>query len=210
MDNKIIITIGRQFGSGGKSVATAVAQRLGIPVYDQELILNAAKNSGLSPEFLKKSDEHRSSFGLRGWLDLGRFWHNNPSNLMDDNELFRIQSDAIRDLASKGSAVFVGRASDYVLRDMKTLDVFVHAPMDARKARVAERLGISRQEAEEMILKKDKGRKDYYDLLTFGDNWGVASNYDLCVDSSLLGIEGTADLIIRFWREAFSVNSSEL
>ena len=193
----MIITIGRQFGSGGKQIASAIGEKLGIPVYDQELILSAAQKSGLSPEFLKKSDEHRHLSGLGGILGLGRFWHNS-GNLMDDNELFRIQSEAIRDLASQGSAVFVGRASDYVLRDMETVDVFIHAPLEVRGQRVAERLGITPEEANPLIEKNDKTRKEYYDLFTLGDNWGVASNYDLCIDSSLLGIEGSAELIIRF------------
>ena len=193
----MIITIGRQFGSGGKQIASAIGEKLGIPVYDQELILSAAQKSGLSPEFLKKSDEHRHLSGLGGILGLGRFWHNS-GNLMDDNELFRIQSEAIRDLASQGSAVFVGRASDYVLRDMETVDVFIHAPLEVRGQRVAERLGITPEEAIPLIEKNDKTRKEYYDLFTLGDNWGVASNYDLCINSSLLGIEGSAELIIRF------------
>jgi len=201
MDKRIIITIGRQFGSGGKSVASEIGELLGIPVYDQELLKSAAAKSGLSPEFLKASDERRHLFGLGGILDLGRFWHNS-GNLVDDNELFRIQSEAIRDLAQKGSAIFVGRASDYVLRDMDTLDVFIHSPLDVRKQRVAARLGISNEEAATLIARKDKTRKDYYDLFTFGDNWGVASNYDLCIDSSILGIEGTAEQIIRFGRES--------
>lgn len=204
MDKQIIITVGRQFGSGGKRVASAIGERLGIPVYDQELIDNAARQSGLSPEFLKKSDERRHLFGLGGILGLGRFWHN-PGNLMDDNELFRIQSEAIRDLAQRGSAIFVGRASDYVLRDMQTVDVFIHAPLEVRKQRVAERLGITPEDAEELIVRNDKTRKDYYDLFTLGDNWGVASNYDLCLDSSLLGIEGTADLIISFCEKYLSL-----
>lgn len=197
MEKRLIITIGRQFGSGGKQIASAIGEKLGIPVYDQELILSAAQKSGLSPEFLKKSDEHRHLSGLGGILGLGRFWHNS-GNLMDDNELFRIQSEAIRDLAAQGSAVFVGRASDYVLRDMETVDVFIHAPMEVRGQRVAERLGITPEEAIPLIEKNDKTRKEYYDLFTLGDNWGVASNYDLCIDSSLLGIEGSAELIIRF------------
>ena len=197
MDKHVIITIGRQFGSGGKSIASAIGANLGIPVYDQELIISAAQKSGLSPEFIKKSDEHRHLFGLGGILGLGRFWHN-PGNLMDDNELFRIQSDAIRDLAAQGSAVFVGRASNYVLRDMETLDVFIHAPLEVRKQRVAERLGITPDDAESLISRKDKDRRDYYNLFTFGDNWGVAANYDLCLDSSLMTIEEAAGQIISF------------
>ena len=200
MDKHVIITIGRQFGSGGKSIATAIGERLGIPVYDQELILNAARKSGLSPEFIKGSDESRSLSRLGGILGLFRFW-NNAGNPVGDNELFRIQSETIRELAQQGSAVFVGRASDYVLRDLDTFDVFLYAPLDVRKKRVAERMRISLEEAEELIQKKDKARKDYYDLFTLGVNWGVASNYDLCLDSSLLGVEGTAELIIRFGKE---------
>jgi len=201
MEKRLIITIGRQFGSGGKQIASAIGARLNIPVYDQELITSASEKSGLSPEFLKKSDEHRHLSGLGGILGLGRFWHNS-GNLMDDNELFRIQSEAIRDLAAQGSAVFVGRASDYVLRDMDTVDVFIHAPLEVRGQRVAERLGITPEEALSLIEKNDKTRKEYYDLFTLGDNWGVASNYDLCIDSSILGIEGSAELIIRFAQKA--------
>lgn len=201
MEKRTIITLGRQFGSGGKSVATAIGERLGIPVYDEELIVGAAKKSGLSPEFLESADEHRHIFNFGGILSLSRFWHNQGS-MIDDNELFRIQSETIRDLASQGSAVFVGRASDYVLRDMDTLDVFIWAPLEARKARVSERRGISLADAEELIAKKDKARKEYYNLITLGDNWGVAANYDLCADSSLLGIDGTAELIIRFGKDA--------
>lgn len=201
MEDKVLITIGREFGSGGKAVASAISERLGIPVYDQELLENAARKSGLSPEFLKRSDERRHLFGLGGLLNSGRFWHND-NNVLDDNELFRIQSEAILDLAQKGSAIFVGRASDYVLREQHALDVFICAPLEARKARVAERRGISLQDAESLIHKKDKGRREYYNLLTFGENWGVAANYDLCIDSSILGIEGTAEFIIRFGKEA--------
>ena len=201
MEKKVLITIGREFGSGGKSVASALGEKLGIPVYDQELLESAARKSGLSPEFLSQSDEKRHFFGLGGLLDGGRFWHN-PGSAVNDNELFRIQSEAILDLAKNGSAIFVGRASDYVLRDQLTLDVFICAPIESRISRVSERRGISKAEAETLIRKKDKGRKDYYNLLTFGDNWGEASNYDLCIDSSILGIEGTADFIVRFGKAA--------
>lgn len=200
MEKSLIITIGRQFGSGGKQIASAIGERLGIPVYDQELIVKAADKSGLSPEFLKKSDEHRHLFGLGGILSIGRFWHN-TGNLMDDNEIFRIQSEAILDLARKSSAVFVGRASDYVLRDMDTVNVFIHAPFEVRTKRIAERLGLTPKEAAAEVEKRDRIRKEYYNLFTLGDNWGVASNYDLCLDSSRLGIEGSAELIISFAKE---------
>lgn len=185
-----IINIGRQFASGGKGVAEALSRKLGIPVYDSELLTKAAEESGISPEFFRSSDEKR------------RFWilGNNDAGL-NDTKLFDIQSQAIRDIAQKGDAIFVGRASDYVLRDMDCLDVFICAPMETRKALIVEREGKSPEEAEKYIYKKDKARAQYYNFFTFG-HWGKSSNYDICIDSSLLGIEGTADLIIEFGKKA--------
>lgn len=197
MDKHVIINIGRQFGSGGKSVAEVLERKLGIAVYDNELLAKAAEQSGLSPELFRKSDEHKSVLGLGSVFSSNRFGGFTQSGITD-SALFQIQSDTIRSIASKGSAIFVGRASDYVLRDMDCLDVFISAPVEVRALRVSERLGITHDEAVKLIQKKDKGRKEYYDFFTFGDHWGQASNYDLCIDSSILGIEGTADLIISF------------
>lgn len=187
MDKHVLINIGRQFGSGGKSIATELGRKLDIPVYDNELLAKAAEESGVSLKMFSKSDEKRHLWGL----GYGQ----------QDGELFKIQSEAIRRIASEGSAIFVGRASDYVLRDMECLDVFICAPMEVRRKTVAQRLGISEQEAEELTFKKDKGRAEYYNFFTFG-HWGKASGYDLCIDSSLLGIEGTADFIIEFGKKA--------
>ena len=201
MDKHIIINVGRQFGSGGKQVATALGERLGIAVYDRELLIKAAEKSGLSEALFKQTDERRSYLklgGLFGAPQYGDF----SGNMLGDGDLFKIQSETIRDLASQGSAIFVGRASDYVLRDLKTFDVFVSAPIEMRKKNIVERLGISLEDAEDLIRKKDRRRKDYYDLITMGDNWGVAANYDLCIDASILGIEGSADYIISFGKAA--------
>ena len=120
---------------------------------------------------------------------------------MSDNQLFVIQSNVIRSLADKGPAIFIGRCSDYILRDRKCLDVFVTATDEVRIKRVAERMNITPEQADLLMRKKDRTRETYYNYYTFG-NWGVASNYDLCVDSSVLGIEGTADMIIDFCRRA--------
>lgn len=196
MDKHTIISVGRQFGSGGKSVAELLGSKLGITVYDNELIAKAAEQSGFSPEIFQKSDENKHVFGLGSLFSSNRFGSFTQNSIGESN-LFKIQSDVIRDIAQKGDAIFVGRASDYILRDMDCLDVFICAPIEARKARVAARLGISETEAERLIEKKDKGRADYYNFFTFS-HWGVASNYDLCVDSSVLGVEGTADFIIDF------------
>lgn len=194
-----IINIGRQFGSGGKEVAEKIGSILGIEVYDNELISKAAEESGFSKELLERSDEKRSVFSLFSFFGTDRF--GSTRNYVGNNELFQIQSNVIRDITEKGPAIFVGRCSNYILRDKTCLDVFVSAPMDARVKRVMGRLGIDEDEAKTRIERQDRTRQTYYNFFTFG-NWGAASDYDLCVDSSILGIEGTADLIIDFGKKA--------
>lgn len=199
-DNELIINVGRQFGSGGRLVALALGRKLGIPVYDQELIVKAAEQSGFSKELFANSDEKRNLLALSSFIvDVGRF--GSADNYMSDNQLFVIQSNVIRSLADKGPAIFIGRCSDYILRDRKCLDVFVTATDEVRIKRIAERMNITPEQADSLMRKKDRTRETYYNYYTFG-NWGVASNYDLCVDSSVLGIEGTADMIIDFCRRA--------
>ena len=199
-DNELIINVGRQFGSGGRLVALALGRELGIPVYDQELIAKAAEQSGFSKELFANSDEKRNLLALSSFIvDVGRF--GSADNYMSDNQLFVIQSNVIRSLADKGPAIFIGRCSDYILRDRKCLDVFVTATDEVRIKRIAERMNITPEQADSLMRKKDRTRETYYNYYTFG-NWGVASNYDLCVDSSVLGIEGTADMIIDFCRRA--------
>ena len=199
-DNELIINVGRQFGSGGRLVALALGRKLGIPVYDQELIAKAAEQSGFSKELFANSDEKRNLLALSSFIvDVGRF--GSADNYMSDNQLFVIQSNVIRSLADKSPAIFIGRCSDYILRDRKCLDVFVTATDEVRIKRIAERMNITPEQADSLMRKKDRTRETYYNYYTFG-NWGVASNYDLCVDSSVLGIEGTADMIIDFCRRA--------
>ena len=200
MEKKVLINIGRQFGAGGKGVAELLGSRLGIPVYDNELLQKAAEESGFSPAFFKKSDERRRLFRFGSLFNLNRASSYAPSGI-DETELFKYQSQAIRDIAEQGSAIFLGRASDYVLRDMQCLDVFICAPLEDRVRRIVERTGMSDGEAEKYIQKKEKARRAYYNFFTLGD-WGVASNYDLCLDSSLVGLEGCVDLIIDFGKKA--------
>ena len=195
-----IINVGRQFGSGGKRVASALSEKLGIPVYDNELIAEAAAKSGYSKDLFKRSDERKSVFTLSNIFGTTNRYSMGESYL-NDNQLFKLQSEVIREIAENGPAIFVGRAADYVLRDMECLDVFISAPVEERKKNVAGREGISEEEAGALIAKKDRVREDYYNFFTFG-HWGVASNYDLCVDSSILGIEGTADFIIDFGKKS--------
>ena len=181
-------------------MALALGRKLGIPVYDQELIAEAAEQSGFSNELFANSDKKRNLLALSSFIvDVGRF--GSADNYMSDNQLFVIQSNVIRSLADKGPAIFIGRCSDYILRDRKCLDVFVTATDEVRIKRIAERMNITPEQADSLMRKKDRTRETYYNYYTFG-NWGVASNYDLCVDSSVLGIEGTADMIIDFCRRA--------
>lgn len=199
MDKKIIITIGRQFGSGGKCVADALGEKLGIPVYDSEIIRKAAQDSGFSEELFVQSDERKRIFSLSSIFSAS---YSEAENYMSDKGLFKMQCETIRRIAEQGSAIIVGRCSDYILRDHdNVLDVFLTSPAEERAKRVSERAGISIEKAMDLIEKKDRDRAEYYNYYTFG-NWGVASTYDLCLDSSILGIEGTADFIIDFARKA--------
>ena len=199
MEKKVIINIGRQFGAGGLIVAHELGKRLGIPVYDKELITKAAQDSGFSVEFFEQSDEKKRLFSLSS-IFVNTF--SDTENYMSDRGLFKLQSQTIRSIAEQGSAVIVGRCADYILRDMEcTLNVFLTSPMEVRIARIAEDRGISNEEAEHIITGADRKRAEYYNYYTFGD-WGVASTYDLCIDSSMLGLEGTVDLIIKFAEKA--------
>ena len=195
-----VITIGRQFGSGGGLIAVEVGKRLGIPVYDNELISRAAEESGFSKELFTRSDEKRSLFSLSGFFAPWRTVHGSESFIGDD-AMFKIQSDVIREIAAKVPAVVIGRCSDYILRDMETLDVFISAPLEFRIRRICEREGLSEKEAETLIQRKDRTRSTYYNYYTLG-TWGEAAGYDLCIDSSILGVEGTAEQIIAFGKAA--------
>ena len=196
MKKDIIITIGRQFGCGGKRIAEALGSKLGIPVYDHELIIKAAQESGFSAEFFKRSDEKKRFFSLTS-IFAGSY-NSDTENYMSDKGLFQIQCETIRSIADHGSAIIVGRCSDYVLRDRSnTLNVFLTSPLEDRVRRVSETERVDLEKAEEIVVKQDRNRAEYYNYYTFG-NWGVASNYDICIDSSIAGIEGTADLIIEF------------
>ncbi len=204
MENTTIITIGRQFGSGGLQVARTIGEMLAIPVYDKELLAKAAEKSGFSSEFFERRDEKRGFRFFQSLFGVGRSVAPSQGygqNYINDDDLFKMQSSVIRDIAQNGPAIFVGRASNYVLREMDCLDVFISAPLPVRIRRVAERRGLTPAEAEDLIVKKEKARRDFYDFFTFG-SWGNSSEYDLCLDSSILGIEGTAGFIVDFGKKA--------
>ncbi len=196
-----IINVGRSFGSGGGFVAKAVGRKLGIPVYDNELISKAAEESGYSKSVFEGGEKRRSLFSMSSFFASGRLPFGESSGYVNDDMLFKIQSEVIRSIAEKGDAIIVGRCADYILRDLDCLDVFVCAPMEFRIQRLMKNEGLQEDEAEELMRRKDRTREAYYNFYTFGA-WGRADNYDLCVDSSILGIEGTADFIIDFGRRA--------
>ena len=186
MKNNIIINIGRQFGSGGKDIARELGLLMGFPVYDNELIIKAAQDSGISAELFKCMDEKKNFFS---------FFNYGAENYLNDNGLFQIQSETIRNIAENGSAIIIGRCADYILRELpNTINIYVTAPMEYRIQRTIEIEKINPEEAESYIIKKDKQRESYYNYYTFGD-WGMASNYDFCIDSSILGIKGSAEMI---------------
>ena len=200
MDNKIILTIGRQFGSGGREVGQKLAKELGIGYYDKELMALAAKESGLSEEFFEKADEKASS-GLAyaftmGYSYMGLF----PpyADVLSNDRLFLYQSDTIRNLAEKGSCVIVGRCADYILRDNpRCVNVFISSSREDRIARLCHLHSISEDAAEEKMNKADKRRAEYYNYYSY-KTWGAAATYHLCIDSSVLGIDETVRFIEEF------------
>lgn len=195
-----IITIGRSFGSGGGFIGQAVGKKLGIPFYDNELISKVAEESGYSKSLFADGEERRSLFSMSSFFSTSRLGVID-SGYVNDNVMFKIQSEVIRSIAQKGDAVIIGRCADYILRDYKCLNVFVCAPEEYRIQRLMREEGLSEDEAEKLMRRKDRTRQTYYNYYTFGD-WGQAANYNLCVDSSVLGIDGTADYIIDFGRRA--------
>ncbi|MBQ1912542.1 MAG: cytidylate kinase-like family protein [Bacteroidales bacterium] len=198
-----LINIGRSFGSGGGYVGQAIGRKLGIPFYDNELISKAAEESGYSRNLFAKEEKH-SLFSVSSFFASGRLSYMD-NGYVNDNVLFNIQSEVIRNIADKGDAIIIGRCADYILRDKECLNVFITAPMEFRIHRLMETEGIDADEAESLIRRKDRTRETYYNYYTFG-SWGLASNYHLCVDSSILGIEGTADLIIDLGRRAGKIH----
>lgn len=200
MKNLIKITIGRQFGSGGYEIGHRLAEMLAVAFYDKELLVLAAKESGLNKAFFEKADE-RSIHGVSYAFSMGLPYMGmfTPySDILSNDGLFRLQSDTIRRLAGKESCVIVGRCADYILRnDPDCLSVFIHNNMAIRTERVMKQFKLDEEQAHEMMLKKDKERIAYYGYYT-NKKWGDATSYDLSVNAAVLGIEGTALFIKEF------------
>ena len=200
MKDKFVINIGRQLGSGGKAVGEAVAARLGIGVYDKQLINLAAEQSGICPEIFEKADEKESRNLFATFIGYLRSpfvgSEYSGSNVLSSDALFKIQSDVIRDLASRESCVFVGRCADYILREREDVfNVFVHAPMAYRADRIVRLYGESERSPEQRLQDKDKKRRVNYKHYT-GRDWGVSQNYHLSLDSAAIGVDHCADVIL--------------
>ena len=203
MSHNIIITIARQFGSGGHEIGRRLAKKLDIPLYDKELITHAAEESGLSEEILHYFDEKPTNSLLYS-LSTGSYSLNDGGvvnySLPVNQQVFQAQFDAIRSLAEKSSCVIVGRCADYVLEKYEGLvSVFLYADLNDRMARVAEYDGITLPEAKNRINKSDKRRANYYNFYS-GKKWGVAGTYDLCINTSTVGYDNAVDLIADFVR----------
>lgn len=193
---KIVITVGREYGSGGRFVAKLVADKLGIKFYDKELIALSAQESNMSEKVIEDLDEkaaERFFYALPGTGYIPS--SSSDFNLTMNDKLFLLQSNVIRNVANKESAVIVGRAADYVLRNNAgVLNVFIHAPLEKRVQNAVKNYGLNPVTAEKVVRKTDETRKKYYNYYT-GKKWGDINNYHIAVDSSL-GADATVDVIV--------------
>ena len=192
----MVITVGRQYGSGGREIGTMLAEKLGIAYYDDMLLKEAAKESGLCEDLFRSFDERPKSFLYSVAMDPYSFSMNHvmPKGSIEQ-QVYLATYDTIKKLADKGPGVLIGRCADYALKDRDdVINLFITAPLENRIERVARRNGITRDEAKERIKRTDKSRASYYNYYSSKD-WGDAKSYDLCIDSSLLGLEGTVELL---------------
>lgn len=201
MDNNknFVLNIGRQLGSGGHAIGTILAKEFGIKFYDKEVLDLAAQESGFSKYFFERDDEHRG-FVKSLFNSIIPFTSSGDpyGNQLSSESLFKFQSDAIKKAAEKGSCVFVGRCADYVLRDHpRCVNIFISADMEDRVARLMQNLQVDAQEAEKRALEGDDKRASYYNYYS-ALTWGEAATYHICINSSVLGIEGTADFLKSF------------
>lgn len=207
MENKkIIINIGRQIGSGGRIIAKMLAEEFDCKFYDKELLNLAAKESGFDERFFEQIDERKGFFKSLFHVRVPLMGENTfyKDNFSQDS-LYLFQSEAIRKAAEEGSCVFVGRTADYVLRDdIDTVSVFVTANLEERVERVAKRHNLDHDAALKYIRTREDDRASYYNYYT-GKKWGHSESYDLCVNSSIMGIVATEKFIADFIRKRFNI-----
>ena len=204
-----VITIGRQFGSGGHEVGLRLAKRLGIPFYDKELLSLTAENSRFAESYLAKMDEQKPSFlnlGSSGVIPGGssaqsamtQFYHLSPND-----QIFLATSKVMHSLAEQGPCVIVGRCADYILRDVDPVNFFICADIKDRvdrKLALDEHKEMNEQEMEKLILQTDRNRGKYYEYYTH-ETWGDARNYHMCINTSVVGVDGAVEIIMKFVEE---------
>lgn len=195
---KKIVTISRQYGSGGRYIGENLAKVMGVPCYDEKLIDMVAKESGFAQSFVAEKGERMTGsllFNIASSLSFANnvFSTNNGVTLQD--EIYFTQNRIIKELADKGPCVIVGRCADYILREREDcLNVFIFADNESKIERAEKYFNITREEAPAVLKKKDKARANHYKYYT-DQEWGMASNYDLCLNSGLIGIEGCVKAI---------------
>lgn len=206
MEN-FVISIGRELGSGGKEIAEKVATRLGIKFYDKKLLEIAARESGLDTAVFENADERESNMFAGNVFSI----HGTIANIfsggscMDADQLFAIQSEAIRHLSERESCVVVGRCAEYVLRDHpRMVSIFITASMEDRIAYLVNNENVGREAAIEMIEKGDKRRRQYHDYYAT-TRWGEARCYDLCINASHMGLEGTTEFLCNYIKQRLGI-----
>lgn len=201
MANNTIITIARQYGSGGHDIGEKLAEELKIPFYDKELLERAAKDSGFCQEIFENYDEKpTNSFLYSLVMDTYSMGHSTAAfaEMPLNHKIFLAQFNAIKDIAKEGPCVIVGRCADYALADFpNVVNVYLYADMQSRIARIARRHDVTDAKAKDLIQKTDKGRASYYNYYT-NKKWGEATGYDLCLNTASLGIDGSIHMIREF------------
>lgn len=200
MKTNTIVTIGRQYGSGGREIGKRLAENLGIPYYDKELLSRAAKDSGICEELFENHDEKpTNSFLYSLVMDTYSFGYTSAafSDMPINQKVFLAQFNAIKAIADEGPCVLVGRCADYALEERDNcLSVFIHADLKKRIRKIAAKYDLTDAKAKDKIIKIDKKRASYYNYYS-SKKWGDAESYNLCIDSALFGIDGTIELIKR-------------
>lgn len=197
MNKKILLTIGRQYGSGGHEIGERLAKELNIKLWDKDILLKSSENSGLSKELLEQFDEKPTNSFLYS-LVMGLHAGQNQGgkyNMPLPEKIFLSQFETIKKIANEGSGIFIGRCADYALKDYDNrISIFIYAPMESRIKRIGEHQNVSPKEAADIIKRNDRQRALYYNYYSL-QQWGEKNNYHLCIDSSLCGIDGTAQVI---------------
>lgn len=196
-----IITIGRQYGSGGRQIGKLLAEHYNIKYFDKELLSRAAQESGFCEEMLKNHDERpTNSFLYNLVMDTYTFGYNSASfvDMPISHKVFLAQFDTIKKIAKEEPCVIIGRCADYALADFKNcVHLFIYADEDSKIKRLMDHHNVSESEARDMMNKQDKQRQSYYNYYS-SKKWGRADSYDLCINSAKLGIQGTVDLITQY------------